>query len=386
MNAPRLHLAAALCAAALLAPPAAAGTATVTRAWQFKPADAAGLRVDNLIGSVSLTPAAEGGFHVTATINTDAEDAAAAEALAAAVEFRSQDAGAKSGFQVLLPAGRFPLIHDPGAPRGLVFGRSYVNYLGERREISPNPRKAARVRVDLTIRVPAGASLAVDNRLGAIESRGVAATLRLETGRGSIAARDGRGTLGADTGSGAIAVANQSGDLDANTGSGEISIVDCACRIGAKTGAGRVRILRGRGSVSAGTGSGEIELRDFAGPIRADTGSGDIVLSGVSAAEAIEADTGSGDVRIAGDLSGLERLDIDTGSGDVELRGAGWPDMRISIGTGSGSIEAEVPDAELVRSRRNSAELTLGDGRHRGRISTGSGDISLTAGAPASAS
>ncbi|MCU0977394.1 MAG: DUF4097 domain-containing protein [Steroidobacteraceae bacterium] len=383
MTAIRILAAPLLCAAALIAFDAHAATATVTRAWQFKAAPDARLQVDNLIGSVTLEPAADGAFHVTATITTEADSDAAAATLARAVDFRSEDAGAKSTFQALLPEDRFPIIHDERSPKPSFFGRTYVDYLGERRQISSDARKAVKVRVDLKVRVPGSARLSVNNRLGPIEAHGVNADLSLDTARGSIASRDGRGSLEADTGAGAVAVASHEGDVDADTGSGEISIVDCACRISADTGSGAVRVLRGRGSVEADTGSGNVEITDFAGSVNADTGSGAVALKGLSEVRRLEADTGSGGVTAEGDLSGLEHLDVDTGSGGVSITGSGWPDMRISMDVGSGSIEADVPGGVLTRDGRGSAKLVIGAGTHRGRISTGSGGITVRA--PASA-
>lgn len=366
-----------ICAAALITHDAHAATATVTRAWQFKPAPDARLQVDNLIGNVTLEPAADGGFHVTATITTEADTDDEAKALAGAVDFRSQDAGARSTFQVLLPEDRFPVVYDERAARSSFFGRTYVDYLGKRRQASADAGKAAKVRVDLRVRVPESATLSVNNRLGPIEARGIKADLALDTTRGSIASRDSRGRFEADTGSGAIALASHEGVVVADTGSGEISIVDCACEISADTGSGAVRILRGSGSVDADTGSGAIEVRDFAGSVSADTGSGGVTVTGLSAVRALEADTGSGAVRIEGDLSSLERLDVDTGSGGVSITAGAWPEMRIRMSVGSGSIDVEVPGADVRRDGRRDAEVTLGAGTHRGTISTGSGSIRL---------
>ncbi len=385
MSATRILAAPLLCAAALIAFDSHAATATATRAWQFKPAPDARLELDNLIGSVTIEPATDGGFHVTASVTTEAGSDGEADALARAVDFRSQDAGAESTFQVLLPKDRFAVVYDERAARSSFFGRSYVDYLGQRREISADARKAVKVRVDLKVRVPESTKLSVNNRLGPIEARGVSADLSLDTARGSIASRDGRGSLEADTGSGAIAVASHEGKVEADTGSGEISIVDCTCEISADTGSGAVRILRGSGSVDADTGSGGIEVREFAGSVSADTGSGGVTLTGLSAVRSLEADTGSGSVRIEGDLSGLERLDVDTGSGGVSIAASAWPDMRITMGVGSGSIEANVPGADLRRDGRRAAEVTLGAGTHRGKIKTGSGSIRLAQAAASAA-
>lgn len=377
MPASRILAASLMSAAALLAFDSHAASATVTRAWQFTPAPDARLQVDNLLGTVTLEPATDGGFHVTATVTTEADSDAEADALARAVEFGSKDAGAKSTFQVLLPKDPFDVVYDERAARSSLFGRSYVDYLGTRREISGDASKAVKVRVDLKVRVPGSTKLSVNNRLGPIEARGVEADLSLDTGRGSIATRDGRGSLSADTGSGAVAVANHEGDVNADTGSGDVSIVDCRCRIEADTGSGEVRVLRGRGSVEADTGSGNVEVKDFAGSVNADTGSGAVTLKGLSEVRRLEADTGSGGVTVEGDLSGLEHLDVDTGSGGVSVAASAWPDMRITLSVGSGGIEVDVPGADVRRDGRRDAEVALGAGTHRGRIDTGSGGIRL---------
>lgn len=378
MHVARILSVALLCATAAVAGEAQAASATVTRAWQFKPSPDARLAVDNFVGSVAIEPLGEGGFHVTATVTVEADTAAAADELVRAVDFRSQDAGPESTFQVLLPEGRFPIVYDSRSTTISFLRRTYVDYLGKRRQISADARKAVKVRVDLRIRVPEAAALAVDNRLGEIEARGVKASLSLDIARGGIASHDGRGLLAADTGSGAIAVASHEGEVDADTGSGGISIVDCRCRIGADTGSGDVRVLRGSGSLEADTGSGSVEIEDFAGSVNADTGSGDVTLTGLSAARAIEADTGSGDVRVEGDLSALEQLDIDTGSGGVTIVARALPAMRIAMDVGAGDIHADVPAAELERHGRGSAELVIGAATHRGSISTGSGSISVS--------
>lgn len=383
MSARRTLCAAVLCAATLSVP-AHAGSATASRAWQFKPAPDARLAVDNLVGDVDIEPAADGGFHVTAKVTVEADTDAAAAALVGKVDFRSADAGAQSTFQVLLPEASFPAIYDSKASAGLFFGRTYVDYLGERRRLSADAGKCVRVRVDLVVRVPAGTTLAVHNRIGHVEVRGANASLSLRTARGSIASSKGRGPLEADTGSGAIAVAEHDGEVNADTGSGEISIVDCRCRIEADTGSGAVRVLRGSGSVEADTGSGAVDVRDFAGAVDADTGSGSVTVKGLRAASALAADTGSGGVSISGDLAALERLEVETGSGSVAISASAWPSMRITMSVGAGSIDAEVPGAELRREGRRAAELVIGAATGRGSISTGSGSISLgQAAAPA---
>lgn len=363
--------------AALLAAPAGAATASLTRAWQFQPADAAALAVDNLLGDVAIEAATDGGFHVTATIRTEAGSQADADALARAVDFRTEDAGPRSRFQVLLPEASFPVIHDPKAARGSWFGRTYVDYLGERRELSRDARKAVQVRVDLTVRVPEGMTVGVNNRLGSVHARGVVGRMAVDTARGPISARDGRGPIELDTGSGAIEVANHEGDVEADTGSGAISVSGCRCRIEADTGSGSITVTTSAGELDADTGSGRVVVEGFAGPVTADTGSGSVTINGLTAGARLDVDTGSGSVRVEGDLGGLEDLDVETGSGGVTLRATALPSMVIRMATGSGGIDADVQGGALRTEGRRSAELTVGDGRYKGRIRTGCGGIRI---------
>jgi hypothetical protein len=356
---------------------AVADAATVTRTWNFKPADAAGLTLDNLVGDLRIEPATDGGFQVTATIIVDSTNEAEAERLARAVEFRTSDAGRDSSFQVRLPALDFPVIHVAGTARGSFLGRSYVNYLGDRRQLTGDRSKGVNVRVDLLVRVPEGTRLVARNRIGEVSAEAVLADLEIDTARGPVAVRDGRGKLEIDIGSGSVDVARHEGEVDVDTGSGAVRIVDSRGRIAVDTGSGSVRISGGSGEVDADTGSGAVVVENFAGSVKADTGSGSVTITGSSAARVIDADTGSGRVRIEGDLSSLEQLKVDTGSGGTTIIASALPPLEFAMATGSGGIEVEVPGAEVTRDGRRRAVVRIGEAKQRATIQTGSGSITL---------
>jgi len=356
---------------------AAADAATVTRAWTFKPADAAGLTLDNMIGDLRIEPATEGGFQVTATIIVESPNEAEAERLARAVEFRTSDAGRDSSFQVRLPEQDFPVIYVAGTARGSFFGRSYVNYLDDRRQLTGDRGKGVNVRVDLRVRVPAGASLVARNRIGEVSGEAIVADLELDTARGPVDLRDGRGKLEVDIGSGSVDVARHEGEVEVDTGSGAVAIVDSRGRIAVDTGSGSVRISGGSGEVDADTGSGTVVVEHFAGSVKADTGSGSVTITGSTAARVIDADTGSGRVRIEGDLGSLEQLKVDTGSGGATIIASALAPLEIAMGTGSGSIEVDVPGAAVTRDGRRQAVVRIGEARQRATIQTGSGSITL---------
>ena len=300
--------------------PAAAESATVTRAWQFKPESVQGLKVRNLIGDVRVERGTDPGFHITVNATIDAASKAEAERLLGLIDFRSADVGAGSRFDVRLPKEHFPKIYWSGGSAGW-WSASFVEYLDERIRVTADRGSAPEVRVDLVIRAPAGSKLEVRNVFGNATAnarfRRAAARRQL---RRSCARSAATGGLELDTGSGPVEVTGHRGAVGADTGSGSVKISDCECEIAADTGSGSIEIRKGSGSLSADTGSGRVVVEGFAGSIAADTGSGSVQARDVKDLRDLVVDTGSGSVSVEGDLSALRSVDIDTGSGGVELR------------------------------------------------------------------
>ena len=356
--------------------PALAASATVTRAWQFKPEANAGLKVRNLVGNVRVERGTTPGIHVTANASVEAPSQAEADRLVKLIEFQSSDIGPGSRFDVRLSREHFPVIFWEEGPEGW-FSMSYVEYLGERIKFSGSRDKAPAVRVDLLIRAPEGAKLEVNNTLGDAAAQGFSGTLRLDGGSGRLSSADGEGSLELDSGSGEVTVAGHRGRVSADTGSGEVKITGCECEIAADTGSGSVDVRQGKGSLAADTGSGDIKVEDFAGSLAADTGSGSLRARGVKDVRRLVADTGSGDVEVEGDLSALTDLVIDTGSGAVSLRSSAQPSLEIRIDTGSGGVDVNASGA-TVRETDDFTVVKIKDGGGRAIIDTGSGSVDLT--------
>lgn len=368
----RLTAALAMLAATL---PAQAASATVTRAWQFKPGSAAGLTVRNLIGDVRVERGTDAGFHVTARATVDAGSQAEADRLAGLIEYRTSDVGAGSRFDVAFPREHFRKIYHAGSVTSW-WGITYVDYLGGRIRLTGDRDDAPAVRVDLVIRAPEGAKLEVDNLFGESAANGFSGNLKLDGSSGMLRSTDGEGEVELDSGSGAVEVARHRGRVRADTGSGAVRISECECEIDADTGSGSVTVSGGSGRVRADTGSGRVTVEAFAGAIEADTGSGSVRARDVSAVRDLDVDTGSGSVEVEGDLSALQSLRIDTGSGGVRLRSSGSPSIEIRVDTGSGGVDVDAPGA-TVRESDGVWTVRLGDGAGRGLIDTGSGSVDL---------
>jgi DUF4097 and DUF4098 domain-containing protein YvlB len=356
--------------------PAMAASATVTRAWQFKPESVKGLEVRNLIGDIRVERGTEPGVHITARATIDTGSQAEAERLLGLIEYRTADVGAGSRFDVFLPREHFPKLYWSGGS-DIWWGVSYTEYLGERIRLVDDRDDGPALRVDLVIRAPAGARLSVDNQLGEIVANAYSGELRLDGGSGLLRSTNGEGRLTLDNGSGRVEVVGHRGEVSADTGSGSVTITDCECEVSADTGSGSVEIQNGSGEATADTGSGRVTIENFSGSIEADTGSGSVRARGVSNVRELDVDTGSGGVEVDGDLSALERLRIDTGSGSVNLRSSAMPSMEIRIDTGSGGVDVDAPGA-TVRESDDVWTVRMKDGAGSGIIDTGSGSVDLT--------
>ena len=368
----RATAALALLAASL---PAVAASATVTRAWQYKPESNAGLTVRNLIGDIRVERGTTPGIHISATTTIETASQAEADRLAGLVDFRSSDVGAGSRFDVRLPREHFPKIYWEKGASGW-WTVSYVEHLGERIRLVGDKDDAPAVRVNLLIRAPAGSKLDIINTFGDEVAQGFSGKLRLDGGSGLLSSMGGEGELELDNGSGEVLVSGHRGRVSADTGSGSVKITDCECEIVADTGSGSVDIQKGKGSVSADTGSGRVEVSEFAGALAADTGSGSVVAHRVSDVRSLDVDTGSGSVTIEGDLSALTSVNIDTGSGSVSLRSSAQPSLELRIDAGSGGVEVEAPGATIHESQ-DVWTVRMKEGAGRGVIDTGSGSVDI---------
>jgi len=108
--------------------------------------------------------------------------------------------------------------------------------------------------------------------------------------------------------------------------------------------------------------------------LHVDVGSGGVRLDAVDA-RIVDIDTGSGAVnlRLRRDA---DHVKIDTGSGGVTLAVPADFGAEADIDTGSGGIHVNVP-AAVRRSARDHFTGTLGDGRGRLIIDTGSGGVQI---------
>jgi hypothetical protein len=211
---------------------------------------------------------------------------------------------------------------------------------------------------DLRVMVPRGQKVAVYLGVGRAIVSNVDGKLRVDVSSGDITAEHTKGQLWIDTGSGEVQVTDAEGEVNIDTGSGSVAVTR----------------VKGTG-LSVDTGSGEVNATEVdATDVTIDTGSGSVDLRTIRATT-LRVDTGSGDVDIRL-TAPCDDIDIDTGSGSVTLGVPEGLSAQVEIETGSGGIDLGFP-VQVRKLESDHVTGTIGSGRGRLRIDTGSGGVRL---------
>lgn len=400
----RLHLHAAAAILALgLATPALAVT-PYTKSDSYKnPAVKAGSTVDlsNLMGHITVVSAEDGAFSLDSAIVAAASSDADAQALANKIKIEISPSGKDVSAVVHYPLDEYDHYYYPRPDQGLNFGWSNTSteYEGQRVVISDGSfGSGANVHVDITVHLPKGVHLQVDNKVGLIESSRVNAPQELKSGSGDIRATDDGDSFTAHSGSGDLTVSGQDGALDLSTGSGDVEVsqqkhgsVQAKSGSGdlkltslggvvvAETGSGDVIIKQFSGSgLDVHTGSGDVTIEDAKGSLKARAGSGDIKVTDFTAGDAVDAHTGSGSIGIEGDLGAVVRLSADSGSGDIVIHTSQVPSLHIEATSDSGDVDVDLPGMQNVSAHAHSIRADVNGAKGSADLEAGSGDVTFT--------
>jgi len=212
---------------------------------------------------------------------------------------------------------------------------------------------------DLRVSVPKGKNVALYLGVGKAFVSNVDGVIRVYVASADVAADRTRGSLRVETGSGNVDLRTAAGDVSLASGSGDITVsgVDGA-------------------SLKLETGSGNVTLSDAKAPIfQVETGSGDIEATAASGND-LSFETGSGNVDVAL-VATFQSLRIETGSGDVTLKVPPTLGAEVDLDTGSGDIDLGGLTLQVRRIAHDHVTGTLGDGKGRVSVETGSGNVHL---------
>lgn len=230
---------------------------------------------------------------------------------------------------------------------------------GREVRITGRSRNGLEAFADLRVTVPAGKAIGLYLGVGKAFVSNVDGNIRVYSASGDVAADRTRGVLRVETGSGNVDLRTGAGDVKLATGSGDITVSG----------------MQGP-SLRLETGSGNVTLTDGkAATLHVETGSGDIDATGSSGDE-LSFETGSGNVDVAL-TTAFRSLHINTGSGDVTLRVPPTAGAEVDLDTGSGDIDLGGLTLQVRRIEHDHVTGTLGDGRGRLSVETGSGNVRL---------
>jgi len=230
---------------------------------------------------------------------------------------------------------------------------------GHEVRITGRGRDGLEAYADLRVSVPKGKNVALYLGVGKAFVSNVEGVIRVYVAAADVAADRTRGSLRVETGSGNVDLRTASGDISLSTGSGDITVsgVD-GSRLNLETGSGNVTLTDAKApGLHVETGSGSIEATASAGDeLSFETGSGDVDVTLVASFRSVHIETGSGDVTLKVPPTAGAEVDLDTGSGDIDLGGLTLQVRRIAHDHVTG---------------------TLGDGKGRVSVETGSGNVHL---------
>lgn len=264
---------------------------------------------------------------------------------------RAGRGGERSQFRTTLDVGADGRFGEGWGKNGLGLGRRKVEIRSDGQGFEG--------WADLRIAIPAGQKVAVHLGVGAVTVVNVDGELRLDCAAAAVEAQGTRGGLHVDTGSGAVSIRDAADDVSVDTGSGAVSLINfTGAAVSIDTGSGSVKLaaVQATRQVGIDTGSGSVEVVDVRSPrVAVDSGSGRVYL------------------RLG---ANVEHLEVDTGSGAITVEAPATLDATVHMETGSGSLEVDFPMSQLRR-ESDSLEGTIGGGRGRITLGTGSGRIRL---------
>lgn len=172
--------------------------------------------------------------------------------------------------------------------------------------------------LDLTVRVPAGLAVDIEDGSGAAYIANVG-TAQINDGSGDLEIENVRGTLKLSDGSGEVTIRGVQGSVRIDDGSGELAVTKVVGDvIVVNDGSGAIHVADVQGNVTVGNdGSGEIRIEDVSGSVRIEEdGSGGIDIRRVQHDVIIDED-GSGSIVVA-DVQG-DLTVANAGSGGVDF-------------------------------------------------------------------
>jgi hypothetical protein len=329
------------------------------------------LRIENLLGSVSLRlAAAPGPVRVEARAVAEARTEAEARQLVDAIGLRPVVEGQRVVLRVEFPVDRFVAFRPPKAGVKGTISRWIAPMLpgepvsleyGGRQVQVGSIRQATALAVHLTVTVPPDARVGVQQGVGSILGRSLRGRLQLQLEAGEARIEQAFGSLEIVAERADVHVAAFQGDaLELRTTSGTLALSE-------------IRVARARLRTAAGAIRGNDVSAD---ELFVESVGGDVQLTGFEP-ERADVRTGSGQVDLATRLRRTREALIRSTSGDVTLRVGELTYFDLRAETKSGSVKTLGLVLDQVGQDGGAAHLQRGRGGADLRVWATGGSVTV---------
>lgn len=312
------------------------------------------IRIENPRGEIHARPSADGKLHLTVVKTARGRTQEGAKEMARSIQVELGNRGEELTLVVRYPQ-RMSINVD------------FWDIMAGR----PTPKLEVRVDVE----VPADRPVSLRSTSGDLTTVDLVGAQDLRSTSGDVTVRGSRGRIEVVTTSGDI----EGEELSAarlSTASGDVTVSGARGSLWVDTSSGDVIVRGALDSLALSTGSGDIDADGAPRGVRASTSSGDCEVRGIVGE--FEVDTGSGQVML-GMVGPIRRGSASTSSGDVDVTVGPKVACTFSLKTSSGTIDMDLP-VELRQATRREVTAVLRGGSAPFQVSTGSGDMTLSAG------
>lgn len=366
---------AACCAAFLLIlAPAYSGeraTAELAHDRTFGPGQ--GVRIENLIGSITVTGGGDPGIvKIEADVVAEADDSAEAQGLAGAVTLDESESDGTVVIRVGFPVDDHTAFKVPRSELDGVMAK-WVNPLIKKktvateyggRSVELGPAKGAtQIAVHVRVTLPRDVEGSFKQYLGSLDVKRLRGATKVEVVQGQATAAQLYGTLAARLSGGTMTVKSFHGtSLDVHTGSGDVELIDVA--------SDEIRLRSGSGVIGG--------HRVTTQALHVDTDSGPIRLTEVEPRH-VEIESDTAPVDLTTHLRTTRNASIRSGSGNITLRIGDVTPFELDGDTDSGSVKAKGLKVDVLEESKNDAVIRRGKGGVALKVESDSGNVLVRA-------
>jgi Putative adhesin len=164
--------------------------------------------------------------------------------------------------------------------------------------------------------------------------------------------------------------------IRAASGNGDVSVAGGGAVVHASSGNGRIDVSGTTGEVTASSGNGRVTVQGARGPVEISTGNGDVMVS--TSLGPVTASSGNGDIDVTMDrISGAPDMSFSTGNGRITVAVPEGFGAQLDSNTGHGDVTVALPLTTQGTMKRSRVRGTIGNGGGRLTMHSGNGDLAV---------